>query len=147
PLLPPPVLSFPTRRSYDLDALRGSANVDLKQLRSIDAPRGLAVDGTLNADLTGDVLRLRAQAHDGTAVQATADVTLPVEASAAPLRLAIVRTRDMSGQVAIQGQIQPIWDLFFGGAQSLSGQVNGRATPAGTLKAPLLNGRDREGGG
>src|SRR5690606_17291741 len=104
-------------------------------------PRGLAVDGTLNAELNDSTLRLRAQAHDGTAVQATADVTLPVEASAAPLRLAIVRTRDMSGQVAIQGQIQPIWDLFFGGAQSLSGQVNGRATLAGTLNAPLLNGR------
>jgi len=123
------------------DTLRGSANVDLKQLRSIDAPRGLAVDGTLNADLTGDVLRLRAQAHDGTAVQATADVSLPVETSAAPLRLAIARTRDMSGQVAIRGQIQPIWDLFLGGAQSLSGQVNGQATLAGTLNAPRLNGR------
>lgn len=123
------------------DTLRGSANVDLKQLRSIDAPRGLAVDGTLNADLTGDMLRLRAQAHDGTAVQATADVSLPVETSAAPLRLAIARTRDMSGQVSIRGQIQPIWDLFLGGAQSLSGQVNGQATLAGTLNAPRLNGR------
>src|SRR5690606_11803149 len=84
---------------------------------------------------------LRAQAHDGTAVQATADVNLPVETSAAPLRLAIARTRDMSGQVAIRGQIQPIWDLFLGGAQSLSGQVNGQATLAGTLNAPRLNGR------
>src|SRR5690606_22231899 len=81
------------------------------------------------------------QANDGTAVQATADVSLPVEASAAPLRLAIARTRDMSGQVAIRGQIQPIWDLFLGGAQSLSGQVNGQATLAGTLNAPRLNGR------
>lgn len=123
------------------DTLTGSANVDLKQLRSIDAPRGLAVDGTLNADLTDNVLRIRAQANDGTAVQASADVSLPVEASAAPLRLAIARTRDMSGQVAINGQIQPIWDLFLGGAQSLSGQVAGRATLAGTLNAPRLNGR------
>jgi translocation and assembly module TamB len=123
------------------DTLRGSANIDLKQLRSVDAPRGLAVDGTLNADLSDNILRLRAQANDGTAVQATADVSLPVEASAAPLRLAIARTRDMSGQVAIRGQIQPIWDLFLGGAQSLSGQVNGQATLAGTLNAPRLNGR------
>ena len=121
--------------------LTGSANVDLKQLRSIDAPRGLAVDGTLNADLTDNVLHIKAQANDGTAVQASADVSLPVEASAAPLRLAIARTRDMSGQIAINGQIQPIWDLFLGGAQSLSGQVNGRATLAGTLNAPRLNGR------
>ncbi len=123
------------------DRLNGSANVDLKQLRSIDAPRGLAVDGALNADLTDNILRIRAQANDGTAVQASADVSLPVEASAAPLRLAVARTRDMSGQVAINGQIQPIWDLFLGGAQSLSGQVNARATLAGTLNAPRLNGR------
>ena len=123
------------------DTLRGSANVDLRQLRSLDAPRGLAVDGTLNADLTGDVLRLSAQAHDGSAVQATADVSLPVETSAAPLRLAIARTRPLSGNVSIQGQVQPIWDLFLGGERSLSGNVNGQATIAGTLNAPRLNGR------
>jgi translocation and assembly module TamB len=123
------------------DTLRGSANVDLKQLRSLDAPRGLAVDGTLNADLTSDALRLRAEAHNGTTVQATADVTLPVETSAAPLRLAIARTENLSGQIAIRGQIQPIWDLFLGGAQSLSAQVNAQATLAGTLNAPRLNGR------
>jgi translocation and assembly module TamB len=123
------------------DRLNGSANVDLKQLRSIDAPRGLAVDGTLNADLSDNVLRIRAQANDGTAVQASADVSLPVIASAAPLRLAVERTREMSGQVAINGQIQPIWDLFLGGAQSLSGQIASRATLSGTLNDPRLNGR------
>lgn len=123
------------------ETLNGSANVDLKQLRSIDAPRGLAVDGTLNAELNDNVLRLQARANDGTAVQASADVSLPVEASAAPLRLAIERTRPMSGQIALNGQIQPIWDLFLGGAQSLSGQVAGRATLAGSLNDPRLNGR------
>lgn len=123
------------------DSLNGTANVDLRQLRSLDAPSGLSVDGALNADLSGDTLRLRAQARNGTTVQASADVTLPVETSAAPLRLAIARTRDLSGQVSIRGQVQPIWDLFLGGAQSLSGQVNGQATLAGTLNAPRLNGR------
>ena len=123
------------------ETLNGSANVDLKQLRSIDAPRGLAVDGTLSAELSDNVLRLKAQANDGTAVQASADLTLPVEASAAPLRLAIARTRDMSGQIAVDGQIQPIWDLFLGGAQSLSGQVAVRASLAGSLNDPRLNGR------
>lgn len=123
------------------DTLNGSANVDMKQLRSIDAPRGLAVDGTLNADLTDNILRIRAQAHDGNAVQASADISLPVVASAAPLRLAVERTRDMSGQIAVNGQIQPIWDLFLGGAQSLSGQIASRATLSGTLNDPRLNGR------
>ncbi len=62
-------------------------------------------------------------------------------ASAAPLRLAVERTREMSGQVAVNGQIQPIWDLFLGGAQSLSGQIASRATLSGTLNDPRLNGR------
>ena len=123
------------------DDLSGSANVALQGIRSIDAPRGLAVDGTLNALLVNHSLRIQAQASDGDAVRATADLTLPVEASAAPLRLAIVRTRDMSGDIAIQGQIQPIWDLLAGGERSLTGQVNARASLAGSLAEPRINGR------
>lgn len=123
------------------DDLSGSANVVLQGVRSLDAPRGLEVDGTLNATLANDSLRVQVQASDGDTVQATADVTLPVEASAAPLRLAIVRTRDMSGDVSIQGQIQPIWDLLAGGERSLTGQVSGRASLAGSLAEPRINGR------
>lgn len=123
------------------DDLSGSANVALENIRSIDAPRGLAVDGTVNAMLVNNTLRIQADARDNGAVSATADVTLPVEASAAPLRLAIARTRPMSGTVAIQGQVQPIWDLFLGGERSLSGQIDANATLAGTLNAPRINGR------
>lgn len=127
--------------------LSGSANIALDDIRSIDAPRGIAVDGAVNALLVNNTLRIQANAADGDAVRAVADITLPVEASAAPLRLAIVRTRDMSGEVSIQGQIQPIWDLLAGGERSLSGQVDARATLAGSLAAPRLNGRlDLEGG-
>ncbi len=123
------------------DNLDGTANVTLKQIRSVDAPRGLAVDGTLNATLNNDVLHVVAAANDDTEVRANVDLTLPVEASAAPLRLAVVRTRPMSGTVSIQGQIQPIWDLFLGGERSLAGQVNGNATIAGTIAEPRINGR------
>ena len=123
------------------DDLSGSANVTLEDMRSIDAPRGIAVDGTLNALLVNNTLRIQAQAADGDAVRAVADLTLPVEASAAPLRLAIVRTREMSGEISIQGQIQPIWDLLAGGERSLSGQINARATIAGSMAGPRLNGR------
>lgn len=123
------------------DDLTGSANVNLRQIRSIDAPAGLAVDGELNASLINDELRIQANLADQGSVSAEADVVLPVEASAAPLRLAIARTRTMSGTVAAQGQIQPIWDLFFGGERSLAGQIDARATLAGTLNEPRLNGR------
>lgn len=121
--------------------LSGSANVALAQLRSVDAPRGLAVDGRVDATLLDDQLRIQASAASNGALQATADVTLPVAASAAPLRLAIARTERMSGEVSIQGQVQPIWDLFVGGGRSLSGQVQARASLGGSLNAPNLNGR------
>lgn len=123
------------------DDLSGSANVNLEDLRSVDAPRGLSVDGTLNATLVDNTLRIQARATDENAVQASADLNLPVEASAAPLRLAIARTRPMEGSVNIRGQIQPIWDLFLGGDRSLSGQMNANATLGGTLNEPRVNGR------
>ena len=95
----------------------------------------------LDATLINNSLTVKAVASDEDAVQAAADITLPVEASAAPLRLAIARQRPMSGNVSINGQIQPIWDLFLGGDRTLAGQVDGRATIAGTLASPRLNGR------
>ncbi|MDY6924907.1 MAG: translocation/assembly module TamB domain-containing protein [Pseudomonadota bacterium] len=121
--------------------LSGSANIALEDVRSIDAPNTLAIDGTVNAVLVDNTLRVRAQVDDDGAVTANADITLPVEASAAPLRLAVVRTRPMSGEIDIQGQVQPVWDLFLGGERSLSGVVNARATLAGTIAAPRINGR------
>ncbi|NBB50361.1 hypothetical protein GVN24_18975, partial [Rhizobium sp. CRIBSB] len=121
--------------------LSGSANVTLVQVRSIDAPRGLAVDGTLNASLVDNQLRIQANARSADLVEASVDVALPVLATAAPLTLAIERTRPMSGQISTRGQIQPIWDLFFGGDRSLSGQVDAQASLAGSLNAPRLNGR------
>jgi translocation and assembly module TamB len=47
----------------------------------------------------------------------------------------------MSGNVSIEGQIQPIWDLLAGGERSLSGQINARAAIAGSIAEPRLNGR------
>jgi translocation and assembly module TamB len=128
--------------------LSGSANMTLEDVRSIDAPTNLAIDGTLNAVLLDNTLRVQAQVVDEGDVRASADVTLPVEASAAPLRLAVVRTRPMSGEIDIQGQVQPVWDLFLGGERSLSGQVNAHATLAGSIAAPRINGRMdlRQGG-
>jgi translocation and assembly module TamB len=123
------------------DDLSGSANITMAGVRSLDAPQGLAVDGHVNAILLDKTLRIQADARDEGAVQATADIVLPVEASAAPLRLAVVRTRELSGTVSAQGQIQPIWDLLVGGERSLSGQVDAHATLAGSMAAPRINGR------
>ncbi|WP_240623291.1 translocation/assembly module TamB domain-containing protein [Brevundimonas lutea] len=121
--------------------LGGTANVTLAGLRSVDGPEEVAIDGTINARLQGDSLAIQAQAEDAGAVRAVADVVLPVEASAAPLRLAIARTRAMSGDVSIQGQVQPLWDVFFGGERTLAGRIDAEASLGGTLNAPRLNGR------
>ncbi|HEV2082504.1 MAG TPA: translocation/assembly module TamB domain-containing protein [Brevundimonas sp.] len=121
--------------------LNGSAQLNLEGVRSVDAPRDVSVDGVLNATLIDDRLRLVAQARDEGAVEASADVTLPVVASAAPLRLAIDRTRPLSGEVFAQGEIRPIWDLFLGGERSLSGQVQARAQLGGSLNELRLTGR------
>lgn len=123
------------------DDLSGSANLSMAGLRSVDAGDGLAVDGTLEARLAGDVLRLNASATDQSAVQASASLTLPVETSAAPLRLAINRTQSMTGELSLQGQIQPIWDLFMGGEQRLAGQVNAQAAIAGSINQPRITGQ------
>ena len=73
-------------------------------------------------------------------MQANAEMTLPVETSAAPLRLAVNRTRPMSGEVSLSGQIQPIWDIFLGGEQRLAGQVEGQAAIAGSINDPRITG-------
>ncbi|WP_262422125.1 translocation/assembly module TamB domain-containing protein [Brevundimonas denitrificans] len=127
----------PARRRRDLS---GSANLTMTELRSVDAAEGLEVNGTLDARLAGDTLHLRARAVDEGGVQASAELTLPVETSAAPLRLAVNRTRPMSGEVSLSGQVQPIWDIFLGGEQRLAGQVDGQADIAGSINDPRITG-------
>jgi translocation and assembly module TamB len=122
------------------DDLSGSANLTMTELRSVDAAEGLEVNGTLDARLAGDTLHLRARAVDEGGVQASAELTLPVETSAAPLRLAVNRTRPMSGEVSLSGQVQPIWDIFLGGEQRLAGQVDGQADIAGSINDPRITG-------
>lgn len=129
------------------DDLSGAADIALEDAGSRDAPRDIAIDGSVRARLADDTLMIEASVTDEGGVNSRADLSLPVEASAAPLRLAVARTRPMSGQITLAGEIQPIWDLVLGGERSLSGQVNGRAAIGGTINAPVLDGRiDMTGG-
>ncbi|MBL0947036.1 MAG: translocation/assembly module TamB domain-containing protein [Brevundimonas sp.] len=122
------------------DDLSGSANVTLAGVRSVDAPANMTIGGTLDATLVGNRLDLELVARGEGSVNARIDLRLPVVTSAAPLRLAIARTGDMSGEIDISGQIKPIWDVFVGSERSLAGQVEARATLAGSLNAPRING-------
>lgn len=120
--------------------LTGSLDATLEDARSTDGPRNLAIDGTIKAVLTNERLRLTATAYDAASLRAETTLDLPVETSAAPLRLAINRTQPMSGDFSIKGEVKPIWDLLLGGDRSLGGKVDAEGTLAGTLKDPLIRG-------
>jgi len=120
--------------------LDGTADARLDDARARGTGPQMAVDGTVRAVLADDRLRLTASALDQGGVRANADVLLPVIASAAPLRLAVERTRPMSGSFDLQGEVAPVWNLFYGGERSLAGRLNARGTLAGSLNAPQVEG-------
>jgi translocation and assembly module TamB len=127
--------------------LDGSLDASFQGLRARQGPRGMTIDGTLKADLDGDRLHVDANAT-GRDARALAVLDLPVAASAAPLRLAVVRNRPLSGRYEIAGEVRPIWDLLMGGGErSLAGQVNSAGRIAGTLNAPLIDGAGSIRGG
>lgn len=129
------------------DKLGGSLDARLEDARSVDGPRNLAIDGAIKAVLTDDRLRLDASAYDSTGLRAVTNLDLPVEASAAPLRIAVVRNKPMSGAFSIKGEVKPVWDLVLGGDRSLSGQVDASGTLAGTINDPLAHGAGTISGG
>jgi translocation and assembly module TamB len=121
--------------------LGGNLDATFEGVRSRQGPRRLAVNGAVKAVLAGDRLKIDANASDKGGVTASTTLDLPVVASAAPLRLAVVKTESIAGRYAISGEIQPIWDLLMGGDRSLSGQVESHGALAGTLNAPSIQGQ------
>ena len=128
-------------------SLGGAMTAELHDARSIDAAAALAVNGVVKAALRNDRLTLDAQATGAKGFTSTLALSLPVEASAAPLRLAIVRTGAMQGHVQAGGEVQPLWDLFYGGDRELGGQVKLSADLGGTLADPQLTGQAQVTGG
>jgi translocation and assembly module TamB len=128
-------------------ALGGSMTAELRGARSVDAPADVAVNGQVKAALAGDRLTLDAQASGAKGLNSTVSLVLPVQASAAPLHLAIVKNRPMQGHVAADGEVQPLWDLFYGGDRELGGQVHLVADLGGTLGDPQITGQAQVSGG
>jgi translocation and assembly module TamB len=121
--------------------LGGTLDAELQGARSRDAPAKLALDGKLHAVLAGAAISLNASATGAqSGDKADVSLTLPAEASAAPFRIAVSRTRPMAGHFDANGELQPIWDLFFGGEQALGGALNAQGTIAGTVNTPKLTG-------
>ncbi|HEX5777032.1 MAG TPA: translocation/assembly module TamB domain-containing protein [Caulobacteraceae bacterium] len=122
------------------ERLTGSLDATLRGARSRGVPQSLSLDGTVQARLNDNSLAIDASATNAQGLRSNANVVLPVEASAAPFRLAINTRRPMRGRFFADGEIKPLWDLFVGGERSLAGRVVTEGTLGGSLADPRITG-------
>jgi len=127
--------------------LTGVMNATLKDARARGAARSDSLDAEVKALLGEQGLDIDARATNAGGLKAEAVLTLPVAASAAPLRLAIARREPVRGRFSADGEIKPLWDLLVGGERTVSGNVSAAATVGGSLADPLLEGRASLQGG
>ena len=121
--------------------LDGVLNAHLTDARSRDAASSLALEGTIKAVLSGQRLTLDATGGGSKGGgRASVNLVLPAEASAAPFRIAVNQTRPLEGRFDADGELQPIWELFFGGERSLGGRLVAQGALAGTMNNPILIG-------
>ncbi len=121
--------------------LKGSLDAELKNARSRDARKGLSIDGSIKAALDDNRVTVAAKLNSEQGLTSAASFVLPAEASAAPFRIALVRTKPMQGTFQADGEIQPLWDLFLGGERTLGGRLMAKADLGGTLADPKVTGR------
>ena len=121
--------------------LDGQLKAQLKGARSRDAPAKLAMNGEIDAALAGTRLTVDA-AIDGSGPSDRAQVhaVLPADAAAQPFRFAVDDAKPIEGQFQVTGELQPVWDLFFGDGRELGGQLAAKGALAGTLKSPQVTG-------
>ncbi|MFN4177942.1 translocation/assembly module TamB domain-containing protein [Phenylobacterium sp.] len=116
--------------------LDGGFEARLADARGRGAPAERGVDALVRGRLADTTLSLEAQASNEQGLRATGDLMLPVEASAAPFRIAIARQQPMRGRFFAEGEVQPLWDVLFGGERALAGFVRTQGTLGGTLADP-----------
>jgi len=98
------------------------------------------LDGVVNVALTGGTVTIDGRLGSGPGLTSHAHLVLPAVASAAPFRIALVRTEPMKGDFSADGEVKPLWDLLMGGERSLSGKVHALGTLGGTLADPQARG-------
>jgi translocation and assembly module TamB len=132
--------------------LTGALDANLSGARTRDAPKNLALAGQFHAQLGGSRLKISTTATNAQGLKSSLQVDLPAEASAAPFRIAIDRTKPLSGSFSADGELRPLWDLLVGGEQNLSGHVVTAGTLSGSLNglhaaghATLADGRYQNG--
>jgi translocation and assembly module TamB len=121
--------------------LGGTFDAALKNARSRDARKGLSIDGQVRGSLRGGRLQLASQLTSQQGLTSSANLTVPVDASAAPFRLAVARERPLQGVFHADGQVQPLWDLFLGGERTLGGKLAADINIGGTAADPRVTGR------
>ncbi len=123
------------------ERLDGKLEAQLKGARSRDAPAKLAMNGSIDATLSGPRLAVDAEVDgSGPADKAEIHAVLPTQAAASPFRFAVDQTRPIEGRFAVNGELQPVWDLFFGDGRELGGQLVAKGALGGTLKSPQISG-------
>ena len=127
--------------------LAGSLDAHVADGRTREADAALALDATLHAQLADSRLKVQAQATNRQGLRAAGRVDLPAEAAADPFRIAVNRTRPLTGELSADGELKPLWDLLAGGERTLSGRVTARGVLAGTLNAPKVTGDAAIAGG
>lgn len=122
------------------ETLAGDFTMRLSNARERGAKVEQSLDAKIHGDLTDSQLTIVADGDNRQGLKAEANLVLPVEASAAPLRLMINKRRGVQGQFSAQGEIKPLWNLLMGTDRSLSGRINLQASLGGTLADPRLLG-------
>ncbi|HEY5006826.1 MAG TPA: translocation/assembly module TamB domain-containing protein, partial [Caulobacteraceae bacterium] len=129
------------------EVLGGTLTAHLTGARVRDAPAKLALDGNVKASLANARLAVDATATNQSGGRASVNLDLPAEASASPFRIAIAATRPMTGRFDVDGEIEPVWQLLFGGTRTLAGRATAHGTIAGTLNTPSFTGQAALAGG
>ncbi|HTX48723.1 MAG TPA: translocation/assembly module TamB domain-containing protein, partial [Caulobacteraceae bacterium] len=106
------------------------------------------LSGDVDAELAAGALTVDAQLGDGQGgLTSKAHLVLPAQTSAAPFRIALVRTAPMQGELSADGEIKPLWDLLLGGDRSLGGVAHAHVVLAGSLADPRPQGQAAIQGG
>ena len=122
------------------ETLGGDFTMRLSNARERGAKVEQSLDAKIHGDLTDSQLTIVADGDNRQGLKAEANLVLPVEASAQPLRLIINKKRGVQGRFSAQGEIKPLWNLLMGADRSLSGRINLQASLGGTLADPRLLG-------
>lgn len=120
--------------------LTGRLKADLQKVRSRDLPASEALSGSVEARLENQRISLKGAAANTEGLRAEGEADLPAEATAAPFRIALDRTKPLAGSFKVVGEVRPLWDVLAGGERSLSGQIDSAGTLSGSLNNPVLLG-------